>query len=86
MPNHCYSEVKPEGGSDAEWHNAFSPETSALLKGLGDTPESMQLKAEYMRSLNRLQRGPWWFQAQCRGHALIALDMIHMTPRTCCGK
>lgn len=50
------TEVKPEN-FDGDLYNAFSPETSALLKGLGDSPESLQLKAEYMQSINKLRRG-----------------------------
>jgi len=50
------TEVKPEN-FDGDLFNAFSPETSALLKGLGDSPESLQLKAEYMQSINKLRRG-----------------------------
>ena len=36
----------------------FSPETAALIKGLSDSPESLQLKAEILRSANQLNRGP----------------------------
>ena len=42
---------------DADWCNSFSPETSALLKGLGDTPDSLALKSEYLKSFNTLRRG-----------------------------
>ena len=55
--NHARSQVKPES-EDADWASAFSPETSALLKGLGDSPESLELKASYMQSINQLKRGP----------------------------
>ena len=37
---------------------AFSPETNALIKGLSDSPESLQLKAEILRAANELKRGP----------------------------
>ena len=48
--------MKPEG-DDGDWSNSFSPETCALLKGLGDTPDSLALKAEYLKSINTLRRG-----------------------------
>lgn len=35
----------------------FSPETSALLEGLTDSPESAQLRAEIVRAANVLKRG-----------------------------
>ena len=49
--------TKPEGDADGDWRNSFSPETCALLKGLGDSPESLALKSEYLKSINTLQRG-----------------------------
>ena len=52
--------------------NSFSPETTSLLRGLGDSPESLKLKSEYLQSLNRLQRGrhpikmfQFWFAPCC---------------------
>ena len=51
----CNAQVKSES-PDAG--NVFSPETAALIKGLSDSPESMQLKAEILRSANELKRGP----------------------------
>ena len=35
----------------------FSPETNALIKGLSDSPESLMLKAEILKSANELKRG-----------------------------
>ena len=35
----------------------FSPETRALLKGLGDSPESLMLKSEILGAANQLRRG-----------------------------
>ena len=35
----------------------FSPETKALIKGLGDSPESLALKAEIIGAANELKRG-----------------------------
>lgn len=49
-------EVKLE---NTDTHTAFSPETAALLHGLSDSPESLMLKAEVLRSVNQLKRGPF---------------------------
>ena len=46
----------------------FSPETRALIKGLGDSPESLQLKAEILNAANGLRRG----------HNLVFIVMLHM--------
>ena len=54
--HHAYgSEVKQEL---EETSMVFSPETNALIKGLSDSPESLQLKAEILRAANELKRGP----------------------------
>lgn len=54
--HHSYSsEVKKELEETAV---VFSPETNALIKGLSDSPESLQLKAEILRAANELKRGP----------------------------
>lgn len=42
---------------DEEETGLFSPETKALIKGLGDSPESMALKAEILSAANELRRG-----------------------------
>ena len=42
----------------------FSPETRALLKGLGDSPESLQLKAEILGAANELRRGDLFHQKE----------------------
>ena len=39
----------------------FSPETKALIEGLSDSPESMQLKVEILQAANELKRGPCFF-------------------------
>ena len=49
-------EVKIED-TELDMELCFSPETNALIKGLGDSPESMMLKVEYMRAANELKRG-----------------------------
>ena len=54
------SEVKKETKTEIEElgsTEAFSPETANLIKGLSDSPESLQLKAEILRSVNELKRG-----------------------------
>lgn len=43
--------------SSPDFTSCFSPETVALIKGLGDSPESLALKSEYMNALNELKRG-----------------------------
>ena len=43
----------------------FSPETKALIKGLGDSPESLQLKAEILGAANALRRGDLFHQIEC---------------------
>ena len=43
---------------DVESAAVFSPATNALIKGLSDSPESLQLKAEILRAANELKRGP----------------------------
>eukprot|EP00435_Cladocopium_sp_Y103_P041456 s597_g11.t1 len=48
--------VKLESHED-EPANIFSPETKALIKGLSDSPESLQLKAEILSAANELKRG-----------------------------
>ena len=52
--------AKPELGEDSEPNLAscFSPETVGLIQGLGDSPESLALKSEYLKAFNELQRGP----------------------------
>ena len=55
MHNAKVKSESPEAGC------AFSPETSALIQGLSDSPESLQLKAEILRSANELKRGPFEF-------------------------
>ena len=47
--------MKPECTDDDV--GVFSPETRALIKGLGDSPESLQLKAEILNAANGLRRG-----------------------------
>lgn len=42
---------------DEEQVEVLSPETAKLVKGLGDSPESVQLKAEILRAANELKRG-----------------------------
>lgn len=39
----------------------LSPETKQLIKGLGDTPESMMLKASIISAANELKRGDYDF-------------------------
>ena len=48
-------EVKKEVPRDDD--GLFSPETKALIKGLGDSPESLALKAEIIGAANELKRG-----------------------------
>ena len=48
--------MKEEHGDDCA-PPFFSPETSKLISGLGDSPESMQLKAEILKAANELKRG-----------------------------
>jgi hypothetical protein len=48
--------VKNESPEE-EHENVFSPETKALIKGLSDSPESLQLKAEILSAANELKRG-----------------------------
>ena len=48
-------EVKRE--LEEEEGQLFSPETRELIKGLGDSPESMALKAEILAAGNELKRG-----------------------------
>ena len=54
--HHAAAKVKSEGEPEDDGH-LFSPETKALLKGLSDSPESMQLKAEILSAANELKRG-----------------------------
>ena len=44
--------------TEPEFSSCFSPETVGLIQGLGDTPESLALKAEYVKAFNELKRGP----------------------------
>ena len=67
------SKVKRE--QDVEWSDAFSPETSALLKGLGDSPESLQLKASYLQSFNQLRRGLFVGKMTIRSHIHFHLNI-----------
>ena len=48
------SEISNEPGDPFE---AFSPETASLLRVLPDTPNSLALKAYYLRTANQLKRG-----------------------------
>ena len=50
-----HSKVKRETMGDP--FACFSPETTALISGLGDSPESVALKAEILLSANQLKRG-----------------------------
>ena len=43
--------------AEGEGFDNLSPETGALLQSLPDTPRSLELKAEYLRKVNELQRG-----------------------------
>lgn len=56
MAHRATAKVKAEREPEDDGH-LFSPETKALLKGLSDSPESMQLKAEILRAANELKRG-----------------------------
>ena len=56
MAHYAAAKVKTEREPEDDGH-MFSPETKALLKGLGDSPESMQLKAEILSAANELKRG-----------------------------
>ena len=53
---YTFLEVKTEVRDD-DHGNLFSPETKALIKGLGDSPESLALKAEIIGAANELKRG-----------------------------
>ena len=46
--------MKNEPEEDA---SVLSPETKALIKGLGDSPESLKLKADILGAVNELKRG-----------------------------
>lgn len=52
-----FLEVKNEASEDDHHEQLFSPETKALIKGLGDSPESLALKAEIIGAANELKRG-----------------------------
>lgn len=49
--------VKDEHDEDGGGAPVFSPDTSKLIAGLGDSPESLQLKAEILKAANELKRG-----------------------------
>lgn len=53
-----------------EFATAFSPETTQLLKGLGDSPESLALKSEILRAANELKRGA--FSEHCNHCGVIS--------------
>ena len=53
------AQVKAEETFDMESGDLLSPETKMLIKGLGDTPESMALKASIIGAANELKRGDY---------------------------
>lgn len=53
--------MKSEQLFDTDSGDLLSPETKQLIQGLGDTPESMQLKASIISAANELKRGDYDF-------------------------
>ena len=49
--------MKNETDEHVELDLHLSPETGALVHGLGDSPESLMLKSEILRAANQLKRG-----------------------------
>ena len=54
------AQAKMERPEQGDGFDKLSPETGALLRSLPDTPSSLELKAEYLRKVNELQRGQGW--------------------------
>ena len=65
---------------DEEERGVFSPEAKELIRGLGDSPESMALKAEILSAASELRRGDQqhelFFESICYICQLTQLDMI----------